>query len=118
MAKMIAYCGLICSDCPAFLATKAFDKGDMDTVQQMVEKARASFGGPDVTVESLMCDGCLADSDRLCPYCAECAVRACAVERGMVNCAHCADYGCEKLEKFFEMAPSARYNLEKIRASL
>ena len=66
MAKMIAYCGLICSDCPAVLATKAYDKGDMDTVQQMVERARAEFGSSDVTVESLMCDGCLADSDRLC----------------------------------------------------
>ena len=45
-------------------------------------------------------------------------MRACAVERGMVNCAHCADYGCDKLEKFFEMAASARDNLEKIRAAL
>ena len=118
MSKMIAYCGLVCTDCPAYVATRAFDRGDMDTVQQMVERSRTQFGDPNITAESLMCDGCIGDGKRRISYCAECAVRACALERGMANCAHCEQYACDILTKFFEMAPEARETLDQIRATL
>ena len=64
-----------------------------------------------------MCDGCLGEGGRKCPYCDECAVRACALERGMANCAHCEQYACDTLLKFFEMAPEARESLDQIRAT-
>ncbi len=123
MSKMIAYCGLVCTDCPAYIATLAFDRGDMDTVQQMVEKSRTDFGDPNITAEGLMCDGCIGDVSagqtlRQCGYCAECAVRACAVERGVVNCAHCDAYVCDTLSRFFGMAAHARVTLDQIRATL
>jgi hypothetical protein len=35
--------------------------------------------------------------------------------KGVKNCAYCADYACDKLLKFFEMAPQAKKNLEEIR---
>jgi hypothetical protein len=40
------------------------------------------------------------------------------MERGVVNCAHCADYGCEKLEGFFGLVPEVRATLDGIRQSL
>ena len=44
-----------------------------------------------------------------------CEIRKCGMDKGVKNCAYCADYGCDKLLKFFEMAPQAREKLEEIR---
>jgi hypothetical protein len=37
---------------------------------------------------------------------------------GVVNCAHCADYACDKLEQFFGFVPPARTVLDEIRLSV
>ncbi len=50
--------------------------------------------------------------------CGTCEIRACGLERGVVNCAHCADYACEKLEVFFGEAAVAHPVLDEIRTSL
>lgn len=115
MDKMIAYCGLVCTDCEAYVATQA---NDLAALERLAKKAREEYGMSDATVEAAMCDGCLSNSDRLCGYCAQCQVRACAMERGMVNCAHCTNYTCETLESFFGLAPDARTTLDGIRAGL
>ena len=48
-------------------------------------------------------------------YCHVCEIRKCGQEKQIKNCAYCADYACEKLEKFFTMAPAAKANLEDIK---
>jgi hypothetical protein len=113
MERMIAYCGLVCTECDSYLATRA---GDMAALEKLAERARQEFGIP-ATAESSMCDGCLSNSDRLCGYCHECGVRACAIGRGLVNCAHCDDYGCETISGFLKEVPVARSNLEEIRGN-
>jgi len=115
MDKMIAYCGLVCTDCEAYIATQA---NDLAALERMAARARDQFNNPDITIESAMCDGCLSDSERLCGYCFECQVRACGMARGVVNCAYCDDYGCEKIEGFFGFVPAARATLDGIRQSL
>jgi len=115
MDKMIAYCGLVCTDCEAYVATQA---NDLAALERMAARAREQFNNPNLTVESAMCDGRLSNSERLCGYCFECQVRACGMERGVVNCAQCDDYACEKIEGFFGMAPHARTTLDGIRADL
>jgi hypothetical protein len=115
MDRMIAYCGLVCTDCQAYIATQA---NDVEALERMAANARAEFNMPDVTVESVMCDGCLTESQRLCGYCFECQVRACGMARGVLNCAHCDDYACDALEAFWDMAPAARTTLDSIRTGL
>jgi hypothetical protein len=115
MAKMIGYCGLICTECKAYVATQA---SDVAALEQMAAQARDEYSMPDATAESVRCNGCLATSGPQCSYCFECAVRACGNERGVLNCAHCADYSCDRLEAFWAMAPSARDSLDAIRARL
>lgn len=115
MEPMIGYCGLVCTECEAYVATQA---NDWPALERMAAKAREEYGQPQATAQGVLCDGCLATTGRQCGYCSECQVRACAVERGMVNCAHCPDYACQKLEGFFGMAPVARDTLESIRAGL
>ena len=115
MDRMVAYCGLVCTECEAYLATQANDQA---ALEQMAQKAREEYGMPDATAEGVRCDGCLPAEGHKCGYCAHCQVRACAIERGLANCAHCDDYVCEKLEAFFGMAPGARMVLDEIRAGL
>lgn len=114
MDKIIAYCGIICSDCPAYIATQA---NDWPALERLAAEAREKHNQPDATAEGTMCDGCLSGPHK-CGYCAECAIRACGIERGVANCAHCADYPCEKLLDFFGMVPDARVVLEQVRQEL
>jgi hypothetical protein len=115
MERIIAYCGLVCSDCDGYVATQA---DDLEALERVAQRARSEFGLEDATAETMKCDGCLTDIGRQIGYCATCEIRVCAVERGVVNCAYCADYACEQLEGFFAQAAEARPVLDEIRASL
>jgi hypothetical protein len=111
MEKIIATCGLVCSDCPAYVATQA---DDQKALEKIAEQWRTEYNAPNITVESVICDGCL-DGGRKCAHCAECEIRACGLGRKVANCAACADYACAKLEAFFKMAPHARKSLDDLR---
>jgi hypothetical protein len=114
MERMVAYCGIVCTDCPGFIATQA---GDTAELERLAEHSRTEYNRPEITVAWVMCDGCLAKSERMCAYCAECGIRLCGMERGVENCAFCEDYACEKLQDFFKMVPQAQAVLVEIRAS-
>lgn len=111
---LIAYCGLKCAECEAYQVTRA---QDLAAQQRLVEKWRVEYNSPEMTLESVICDGCSV-GERHGGYCAACPVRACAVQRRVTTCAACAEYPCEELEKFFVMAPSARVTLDEVRAGL
>lgn len=110
---MIAYCGITCTECPAFQATQA---GDEQKARETAAIWSKQFGA-EVEVDDVWCDGCLVEG-RKCAHCAECEIRACGVDRGLQNCAHCDDHVCATLEAFFVMVPSARETLDRVRASL
>jgi len=115
MAKMIAWCGIVCSDCEAFIATQANDQAALLRVR---DHWRQEYNAPDMTVEDVTCDGCLVEGLK-CGHCAECDIRACGLSRGVANCAHCSDYAvCAKLERFFGFVPAAKVVLDQVRASL
>jgi hypothetical protein len=114
MEKTFAYCGLICSECPAYLATRA---EDMAALEKVAAQWSEEYGRS-ITADYCLCDGCTSGSERLCGYCGECDVRACAIERGVLTCAHCDNYGCQTITRFLEFAPQAKTGLEEIRASL
>jgi len=114
MAEMIAPCGLDCAECPGYIATQADDAAKIAEVAAMWSK---EFDA-EVKAADVWCDGCIAAGERKCSRTAECEVRACAVERGVPNCAHCGDYGCETISKFLEWVPPAKEKLDAIRAGL
>ena len=111
MDGIIAYCGLVCTDCPAYIATQADDR---EALERVAAQWREEFNAPEITVAWVICDGCLT-GERQCGHCAECEIRACGVAREVINCAHCADYVCETLESFFGLVPDALAVLEGIR---
>ena len=115
MDRMVSTCGLVCSDCPAYVATQADDRA---ALEQVAAQWRETYSAPSITADSVICDGCIATTDRHCGHWAECEVRICGAERGVVNCAYCDEYACAKLEGFFGFVPDARVVLEEIRSSL
>ena len=116
----IAYCGLDCSGCDVYQATK-FDSDDRR--QQYADKVFNQFK---IKVEpaTINCHGCRDERPKT-GYCAMCEIRSCTIERGLENCATCVDYGCEKLQKVhaamitvgkaIDGVASAQLNLEAIR---
>lgn len=113
MQEMIAYCGITCSECPACLATQRDDAQELERVAEM-------WSSEDLQVkpEHIVCEGCLPGHTRYALFCSDCQARACAIVRGMQNCAYCDDFPCDKLMVVFQMAPEAKAKLEAIRAGL
>jgi hypothetical protein len=110
MDKMISMCGLVCTTCPAFEATR--DNDDAKRKATAAEWSKAF--GKTIKPEDVNCVGCLATGVHI-SYCEVCEIRKCGNGKGVKNCGYCADYACEKLTKFFEMAPQAKENLEEVR---
>ncbi len=108
--RMIAYCGLVCTECPGFLATRA---NDIALARKTAAEWSKAFG-VEVKVEHVWCDGCLVEGKK-CAHCGECEIRACARGRAVPSCARCGDYPCAQIEGFFAMAPMARGELEALR---
>lgn len=114
MSKIIAYCGLVCSGCPAYIATQA---DDMAALEAVAAKWREEYNAPDITIASVICDSCQSgESVRHCGHWYECDIRICGMERGVANCGLCPDYPCEKIERFFGFVPDARAVLDGVRA--
>ncbi len=110
MTRIIARCGLICTDCPAYQATQADD----DRLRaETAAKWSKEFGGT-FQPEEINCDGCLSTGERVFRYCKECAIRLCGGERALENCGLCQDYACEKLTNFFAQAPAAKVTLDEV----
>ena len=112
MDDMMAYCGLVCSECPAYKGTQA---GDRDLLERTARMWSEAFGH-EIPPDSILCDGCKTEGGRKAGFCSICKVRACNVERGSVNCATCPDYVCPTLEDFLKMVPEARQALDRLRA--
>lgn len=108
---MIAYCGLDCSKCDAFVATERND----DAMRARIAEQWSKQFGAAIPPAAINCTGCKSDGVKL-DYCANmCEIRKCALPRKVATCADCPDYGCETLSAFFEKAPAAKESLEALR---
>lgn len=113
MDKMIAFCGLTCTSCPAFIATRE------DNNEKRGEIAESwSTTEYELKPEDINCDGCLTINGQTISFVGACEIRKCGIERKVENCAHCADYACEKLTLSHDRSPEARETLEEIYQQL
>ena len=112
--RLLSYCGLVCSECPAMVAKRRND----DALRREAAAQWSEQYGAEIKPEDLNCDGCTTRGGEHFSYCGECEVRACAEPRFIDNCAHCPEYGCETLKGFFAFAPVLKDKLEAIRKQL
>ncbi len=109
--KIIAKCGLTCSECPAYIATQKND----DALRAETAKKWSEMFKADIKPTDINCDGCQSESPRLFSYCAVCEIRKCAREKKVETCADCPEYSCKKLDEFLAQVPEARKMLEELR---
>ena len=75
MNGIIAYCGLVCTDCAAYVATQANDR---QALERVAVEWRETFNAADITADSIACDGCVgSNGGRLCDHCYVCEIRSC-----------------------------------------
>ncbi len=111
MNSVIAYCGINCSECPAYIATQ---KNDDEARKKVAEEWQKIFN-PNIKPEDINCDGCTSQTSRHFSYCSECKIRQCGMEKKVENCAYCKEYACDKLNEFFKMVPNAKVTLDAIK---
>ena len=110
MQKMIAYCGIVCTSCPQFIATQ----NDDDILREKAARRIARKYGLNFKAEEINCDGCLSKEGRLIAFCNTCEVRKCGITKSVENCSTCDEQPCEKLRKFHEFSPDAKASFEAL----
>jgi len=108
--EIIGSCGLVCSQCPAYIAYQTDD----DALRKKTAAEWSKMYGADILAEAINCTGCREEGIKV-SHCAECPVRLCAIAKNAANCAVCAEYSCATLDKFVEHIPQAREKLEDVR---
>lgn len=91
---MISACGVLCSECPAYLGQS---KGVAH--QQRTVEAWKRIYGLNETAEHISCCGCLGPDAEVFYTCRKCKARICCRSKGLSCCAECPVESCADLEK-------------------
>lgn len=108
MNKMIAYCGLDCEKCDAYLATIRDDQA----LREKTAKAWAELNHAPILPEHINCLGCRADGVKTVFCDSLCQIRQCALNKGVETCGGCPEMErCGTVGQIHAGAPEARDNL-------
>ena len=107
MEKMIAYCGINCAECGAYLAMKNNDQALREKTAAEWTKAHNFNFTPDM----INCTSCKGDGVKV-GHCSQCEIRKCASGKDFANCGACDEFKtCKTINDFIEMAPNVKDNL-------
>lgn len=109
--KLIAVCGINCSACPAYIATKNNDVKE----KKRIAKLWSEEFGVKLRASDIHCVGCINKKGPHVNYCNVCEIRLCANDKGLNSCAECNEFMCETLKNFIQFLPEAQLNLEEKR---
>ena len=90
MKDMIAYCGLDCEKCDAYLATIHDDQA----LREKTAKLWAELNQAPILPEHINCQGCRVAGIKTVFCDSLCGIRQCALKKGVTTCG-----GCPELEK-------------------
>lgn len=108
MRDMIAYCGLDCEKCDAYIATV----NDDQELRERTAKLWAELNNAPILPEHINCDGCRVDGRKTVFCDSLCSIRQCALEKGLATCGGCAEMeGCGKVGTVTANNPAALENL-------
>ena len=103
MRDMIAYCGLDCEKCDAYLATLHDDQA-----------LRAELNHAPILPEHINCKGCRADGVKTVFCESLCRIRQCALKKGVTTCGDCLDLEtCQSIGEILSNNPDALENLRE-----
>jgi len=109
MKDMIAYCGLDCGKCDAYLATI----NDDQALREKTAQLWAELNNAPILPEHINCEGCRVDGiktvycDSLCP------IRQCALKKGVTTCGDCPELEkCQTVGMIISNNPTVLENLK------
>ena len=109
MNKMIAYCGLDCEKCDAYLATI----NDDQELRKKTAKLWAKLNNAPILPEHINCQGCRVDGIKTVFFNSMCGIRQCALKKGVDTCADCSNLeNCPTVSEILKNNPSALNNLK------
>ena len=87
MKQMIAYCGLDCEKCDAYISTVNNDLA----LREATAKKWSELNQTTILPEQLLCEGCRAAGAKFV-FCDQlCEIRQCAMKKGFETCGSCPD---------------------------
>lgn len=109
MDYLIAYCGLDCTKCDAYIATKNNDQN----LREKTAKLWTELNKVPILPEHIECEGCRTNGKKTV-YCSTlCPIRQCAMQKGLETCGNCPEMDtCDKVEKIHSYNSEARRNLK------
>ncbi len=109
MKDRIGYCGLDCEKCDAYLATIHDDQA----LREKTAKLWAELNNAPILPEHINCEGCRVDGKKTV-YCDSlCAIRQCALKKGVMTCGDCPELeGCQTVGMILSQNPEALKNLK------
>lgn len=110
MKKLIAYCGLDCETCDAYLATIHDDQA----LREKTAALWARLNDAPILPEHINCEGCRASGVKTL-FCSDmCQVRKCASAKRLHTCGDCPEVErCQRVGAVTANAPQALENLKK-----
>ena len=85
--NMIAFCGLNCAKCDAFIATKNND----NALREKTAKLWSELNQIEILPKQINCEGCRCDGQKTV-FCDKlCQIRQCAMKKGFETCGDCSE---------------------------
>ena len=110
MKDMIAYCGLNCEKCDAYIATINNDQA----LRVKTAKLWAKLNNAPILPEHINCQGCRVEGIKTVFCDSLCGIRKCALKRGIATCGDCSDLDkCETVGTIIRNNPEALKNLKE-----
>lgn len=110
MRNMIAYCGLDCEKCDAYLATI----NDDQVLREKTAKQWAELNHAPILPEHINCLGCRTDGVKTVFCDSLCEIRQCALKKGVTTCGGCPNMDeCQTASAIIANNPDALENLKE-----
>lgn len=108
MKNKIAYCGLNCEKCDAYLATLHDDQA----LREKTAKLWTEWNQTPILPEHIHCLGCRGDGAKTVFCESMCGIRQCALKKGVETCGDCEKIeNCQTLGAITANNPEALKNL-------
>ena len=106
---MIAYCGLDCEKCDAYLATI----NDDQALREKTAKQWAELNHAPILPEHINCLGCRTDGVKTVFCDSLCEIRQCVLKKGVTTCGDCPNMDeCQTASTIIANNPDALQNLK------
>lgn len=110
MNKKIAYCGLNCQTCDAYLATIHNDQ----KLKVATAKKWARLNQAPILPEHIHCEGCRMPGAKTIFCETICEIRKCAIKKEVSTCGGCSNLEtCRTIESILKHNPSIIKNLKQ-----